>query len=191
MPDYLTRRAFLAATGTTLAAVWLDADIKDIHASLEHATAAAAGPTPAGLVLTPEQRADIEAIAAQIIPTDEDPGAREAHVVDFIDHSLATWAADQRGPLLAGLDSFNSAVTKQWPSRQRFAQLADAQQHEFLIANEKSPFFLQVRFATIAGMFSLRSYGGNHDKIGWRLLGFEDRFAWQPPFGAYDAESGK
>jgi len=188
MRDYLTRRAFLAATGTTLAAVWLNADPTAIHASLKHAAAATGGLPRVPLILTPEQRADLDAITAQIIPTDEDPGAREAHVVDFIDHSLATWAADQRGPMLEGLDAFNQDVHKQWPERQRFAQLADAEQRDLLTANEKSPFFQQVRFATILGMFSLPSYGGNHDRIGWRLIGFEDRFAWQPPFGAYDAE---
>jgi hypothetical protein len=31
-------------------------------------------------------------------------------------------------------------------------------------------------------------YGGNHDKAGWKLLGFEDRHVWQPPFGYYDKD---
>jgi hypothetical protein len=43
-----------------------------------------------------------------------------------------------------------------------------------------------IRFLTIAGTFANPSWGGNRDKIGWRLLGFEDRFVWQPPFGDYD-----
>ena len=32
-------------------------------------------------------------------------------------------------------------------------------------------------------------YGGNRDKVGWKLIGFEDRFHWNAPFGHYDAES--
>jgi hypothetical protein len=36
------------------------------------------------------------------------------------------------------------------------------------------------------GMFSNPSYGGNHQKSGWKMIGFEDRFAWSPPFGYYD-----
>jgi hypothetical protein len=35
-------------------------------------------------------------------------------------------------------------------------------------------------------MFADPAYGGNSDKVGWKLIGFEDRFAWQPPFGEYD-----
>jgi gluconate 2-dehydrogenase gamma chain len=44
-----------------------------------------------------------------------------------------------------------------------------------------------VHFLTVAGMFALPGYGGNRDKLGWALLGFEDHHAWQPPFGYYDA----
>ena len=47
---------------------------------------------------------------------------------------------------------------------------------------------LPVRYLTLAGMFSLPEHGGNRDQIGWRLLGFENRHAWQPPFGFYDAD---
>jgi hypothetical protein len=39
---------------------------------------------------------------------------------------------------------------------------------------------------TLFGMFSTPSYGGNRDGAGWKLLGFEDMHAFQPPFGYYD-----
>jgi hypothetical protein len=42
--------------------------------------------------------------------------------------------------------------------------------------------------ATAAGMFANPAYGGNRDKIGWKLLGFEDRYIWQQPFGYYDRD---
>ena len=51
---------------------------------------------------------------------------------------------------------------------------------------EHSAFFEVIRTATIQGMFSHPEYGGNRDKIGWKLIGFEDRFVWQEPFGDYD-----
>jgi hypothetical protein len=35
-------------------------------------------------------------------------------------------------------------------------------------------------------MFAMPSYGGNRDKLGWALIGFQDRHSWQPPFGYYD-----
>ena len=37
------------------------------------------------------------------------------------------------------------------------------------------------------GFFSNPEYGGNHDLVGWKLIGFEDRFFYKPPFGYYDA----
>ena len=37
-------------------------------------------------------------------------------------------------------------------------------------------------------MFSLPEYGGNRDKVGYELIGFEDRHAWQSPYGYYDAD---
>ena len=42
------------------------------------------------------------------------------------------------------------------------------------------------RAAVVVGMLADPKYGGNRDKVGWRLLGFEDRFHWTVPFGDYD-----
>lgn len=50
----------------------------------------------------------------------------------------------------------------------------------------KSPFFEAVRVATITGLLANPSYGGNFGKVGWRLIGFDDRFSWRPPYGYYD-----
>ncbi len=38
------------------------------------------------------------------------------------------------------------------------------------------------------GVFSDPSHGGNRDKAGWAMIGFDNRHAWQPPFGYYDAQ---
>ena len=34
----------------------------------------------------------------------------------------------------------------------------------------------------------LLDYGGNYDKVGWKLIGFQDDFYFKPPFGYYDRE---
>jgi len=60
-----------------------------ILAAAEHAHQAANAKTPVKFqVLTAAQAKDVEAIAAQIVPSDELPGAREAGVVYFIDQAL-------------------------------------------------------------------------------------------------------
>ena len=40
-------------------------------------------------------------------------------------------------------------------------------------------------------MFADPSWGGNREKSGWKLLGFDDRAIWQSPFGFYDANPGE
>jgi hypothetical protein len=37
-------------------------------------------------------------------------------------------------------------------------------------------------------MFSSPKYGGNYQGSGWKLIGFEDRHVFTPPFGYYDRE---
>src|SRR4029079_13406410 len=120
-------RAFLAVTATGLGAAFVAARPDEIRASLAHAARTA----PPLEVLTPEQAADIDAITSQILPTDDLPGAHEAGVVHFLDHSLASWGANQKDAALAGLAAFNGAVAQRFPGTARFALLTPAQQLEF------------------------------------------------------------
>jgi gluconate 2-dehydrogenase gamma chain len=191
LDDPVGRRAFLAASGAAFASAWLAADPAAVRASLLHAAQAASlsasGPPPPWEVLTAEDAADVDAIAAQIIPTDDLPGAREAGAVYFIDHALATWGAEQRAPFMAGLRDLNREARRRWPDAGRFATLPAERQVALLQAVEGTPFFQAIRFATVAATFTNPSWGGNRGKVGWRILGFDDRFVWQAPFGDYDA----
>lgn len=181
-PELLTRRGFLQAAGS---AAWLATGWPAILAAAEQA--AAARDAGAALeTLAPDEAADLAAIAAQIFPTDDLPGANEAGVVYFMDSALRTFMAAAKEPVLAGLQALNAKAAAAQPGA-RFAQLPAAEQARLLQAQEASPFFGTVRFLTIAGMFSLPVYGGNRGYAGWKLLGFEHRHFWQPPFGAYDA----
>ena len=185
-----SRRQFLAASGAAFASLWLAADPEEIRKSLHHAMQAARSDRPTALEwLTPEQAVDVEAIAEQIFPTDETPGAREARVVNFIDHALATWASERRDGFTKGLAELNAQVAKRWPEAGRFARLTPDRQHKLLRSRQKTAFFRDMRDVTITAMFAMPSWGGNQDKIGWRHLGFDDRFAWQPPFGDYEPRS--
>jgi gluconate 2-dehydrogenase gamma chain len=191
MSDQVTRRAFLAAAGAAGAA-WLAADPELVHAALAHARRTVAVPPPYQFtVLTPVQAAGLEAVAMRIIPSDGSPGAREAGVIHFIDPALATFAQDRKAPLIAGLDDLNARTRAKWPDVATFAELAPERQDELLRAVERTPFFSDMRFGTVVGMFSNPSYGGNRDQAGWKLLGFQAHGIYQPPFGYYDAEAGK
>ena len=128
----------------------------------------------------------MEAIAAQIIPTDDTPGAREAGVVYFVDRALATFFSRLAGAFRAQLHEFQLTCKAAHPDATSFAALSSDRQIEFLTRVEHTPFFGAMHLLTLFGMFSTPAYGGNRDGAGWKLLGFEDMHAFQPPFGYYD-----
>jgi hypothetical protein len=73
---------------------------------------------------------------------------------------------------------------------QPFAALGPAQQDALLREIEDTPFFGLAHYLTVAGMFALPTYGGNRGYAGWKLIGFDHRHGWAPPFGHYDAAVG-
>ncbi len=180
-----SRRRFLAQSLKGLGSAWLAANWSEILAAHEHARHAAAATTPAKFeFFTPEQAADIEAMAAQIIPADETPGAREAGVIYFIDRALATFDPDKRDVYRRGIENLGQQCSRAFGKR--FSELGPAQQVDLLKSIEKSDFFDAVRVHTITGFFAGEEYGGNRDQAGWKLIGFEDEHSFEPPFGYYD-----
>jgi gluconate 2-dehydrogenase gamma chain len=159
-----------------------------ITADSAYAATVAQHPAPATLkFLTPDEGRDVEAVAAQIIPTDDSPGAREAGSLYFIDRALHTWAAATADRFRAGLGDFGVKYAAAHSST-GFAAADSATQIAFLTVVESTEFFASVRFLTLLGMFASPSYGGNRGGAGWRLIGFEDVHAFTPPFGYYDRD---
>lgn len=137
--------------------------------------------------LNTEEAEELAAIAARIIPTDETPGANEAGVIHFIDNVLGSSRSEVLSPLREGLASLQAAV-RSTHGGLKFSELEPQAQDAALHDIEDTPFFATMRYLTIAGMFSLPDYGGNRDHAGWKLIGFEHRHVWEPPFGFYDAD---
>ena len=108
----------------------------------------------------------VSALASVIIPSDEGAGATEAGVVYFIDALLAEAGEAERAVYRTGL-------------------LSQA------LAKEGEPFFEMVRTHTVMGFLSDPKYGGNAGESGWKVIGFENRMGFTPPFGFYDGEGSK
>jgi gluconate 2-dehydrogenase gamma chain len=136
----------------------------------------------------PAAAREIAAIARQILPSDDTPGAEEAGVIYFIDRAVATFEADQQDAYREGLRNLHEAGRKLFPTFAGMASLSNQQQIELLSSIEKSEFFELVRTHTLLGFLGNPSYGGNRGKVGWKQIGFEDGMAFTPPFGYYDAE---
>lgn len=139
------------------------------------------------VTFTDGEAADFDAFAARIVPTDDTPGAREAGAVYFADQALATHFADFVPVVRAGLEGLGARASDSFGA-DSFAELPEARQDEIIGAVEtEDPFFFTLgRWLVVMGLVTNPEYGGNRDKVGWSLLGFEDSFRHEPPFGWYD-----
>jgi gluconate 2-dehydrogenase gamma chain len=186
-----SRRAFLISSATGLNAAWVAANLPGILAAQDQTQQAVKGHAAKLTFLTEAQAAEMEAITAQIIPTDEDPGAREAHCMVFIDRALSGFDKSKQAAYTKGLQDLEMSVQSRYPGAQKFSALTSEQQIEVLKSVEKTPFFTMVRNHTVMGFLSRPSHGGNYNKAGWKLIGYDDSLNHKPPFGYYDAEYEK
>lgn len=192
------------------------------------------------LVFTDHEWATVEAATARIMPTDHDPGAREARVVRFIDRYLSGLsyvfaAADGEGFLeLAGkqADAWRERLSEMRQTYRDgirsldqitaerfdtdFKCATDAQQDEVLerLSGVPKPvdvclggrestgtvqmgafddgltFFEALVAHTRQGFYSDPVYGGNHQRVGWEVIGFPGPEALRDTMdGTYSLES--
>lgn len=179
----LSRRRFLFSAGVLTASTFVRLSGASVAAIAQAACAAKVESAPFRS-LSREEAADIEAIAARIIPTTSTPGATEAGVVHFFDNAFAAEMKDSLEAVRAGLVRLNAAIGE--PTR--FAALSPDAQDARLRDIEDSDFFTLVREMTIFGFFAMSSHGGNQGHVSWDLVGFKGHNGgWQYPFGYYDA----
>jgi gluconate 2-dehydrogenase gamma chain len=183
-----SRRVFLSAAAGMLGVASLPLEWGQVANAAHEAVTAQQGNAGSFIFLTSAEAADVDAITAQIIPTDQTPGAREAGVVYFIDRALGTFFARMGGEFRSQLAEFCSFCRHRNPDMTSFATLSPEQQIGLLREIEHTPFFATLRLLTVLGMFSMPGYGGNRKSVGWELLGFEDRHVFEPPFGYYDRD---
>jgi gluconate 2-dehydrogenase gamma chain len=176
--EEISRRLFLIKSCSGASAAWLCARWPEIVAAQEHAHKVAAAGAHAGFeFFTPAQAAEVEAVAAQVIPTDDTPGAREARVIYFIDRALMTFDSDKQPLYIKGLGELQARAKSALPGAKRFSDLDPRRQMKLLEGIE-----------TVMGFFADPEYGGNYDRMGWKHIGFEDRHYFKPPFGYYDRQ---
>jgi gluconate 2-dehydrogenase gamma chain len=181
----MQRREFVEAISASLAATLAAARFGDLAAASAYADVPANAPYE---FLTAEQARLLDVVTAHIVPTDDTPGAREAHVVRYIDHSFATFFADYQKDFSEVMVEFNEFMATFRPDGVPFLRLTHSEQIAALhdLERLKPDVFYPLRDMTLNGMFSHPEHGGNYQKIGWRLIGYVDQYSWAPPFGYYD-----
>jgi gluconate 2-dehydrogenase gamma chain len=184
MPEFTRRRLALEALGLVSAS--------ELASALQHAHQAAASSAAVKFeYLDPGTAREIEAIASEIIPSDDSPGAKEAGVIYFIDRALKTWESEKRGIYRKGLEQLQQKRAAMFPLSSTIAGLSPAQRQQMLAAVEKSEFFEILRAHTVMGFLGSPAHGGNRGRAGWAHIGLEDEMRFEPPFGSYDAGIGK
>jgi Gluconate 2-dehydrogenase subunit 3 len=204
MIENLSRRNFLSRGSAAVSAVWLSAHWPALLAAAEHAHQAVKSSAPPKFqFFTPEEAVEVDVIAARIIPSDETPGAREAGVVYFIDRALTTFAVEDQKTYREGVPGLQLRVRELFPNVEKFSTATPEQQDQILHALDdqtgparphsrssgaSSSFFQAVRVHTIVGFLIDPDSAGNHDAVGWKVIGREPEHMFQPPFGYYDKD---
>ncbi|TMC05165.1 MAG: gluconate 2-dehydrogenase subunit 3 family protein [Chloroflexi bacterium] len=133
------------------------------------------------LFLNDREARMIDALCARIVPGDDaDPGALQADATCYIDRTLAGHHRDLQPLYRAGLGALEERSRSRFGAG--FLQL-DAGRRDALLAEldaraggdeEDVParFFAHLCEHVLQGLLCDPAYGGNRDKVGWRLIGY-------------------
>jgi gluconate 2-dehydrogenase gamma chain len=119
---------------------------------------------------TEHEARTVEAITAQLIPADSDPGAKEAGVVNYIDLQLSKRFKKHRMTYRQGLATLDAACRTAFGKR--FIDLSPADQVEALNSTEEHSkvFFYLLLAHTRQGFYGDPRHGGNRNMTSWKML---------------------
>lgn len=132
--------------------------------------------TDAPRALKPLQRETLGAAVERILPTDQDPGAKEANVIEFIDRELVYPAnASVSAVIMSGIVALDRLSLRH--GGQRFAALTVEEQDEILreVYNKSKrgrDFVSFLVYLTLEGFLGDPKWGGNQNGVGWKLIGY-------------------
>ncbi len=129
-------------------------------------------------VLNDRQFATVSAACERILPKDQDAGALEANVPEFIDRQLETPELETLKPVLIGGLNLLERRARGF-AKTSYAEATPAQQDELLRdfrdsapGSGEARFYELLMVMTLEGFLGDPSYGGNKDRVGWKLVGF-------------------
>ena len=184
-----SRRTFLIDSVTGLSGAWVAANYSGILAAEKYVLKAAQSGRPMSSRSSPRNRRSRSKRwpRRSFRPTKRPARAKRASSTSSTGRST-TFAKNNQAAYTKGLDDLQAQTKQMFPTATTFSALTGPQQIQVLTAMEKTPFFNTVRTHTIIGFFASPVHGGNQDKIGWKLIGYDDSLNFRPPFGYYDAQ---
>lgn len=120
----------------------------------------------------------LSAAVDRVIPRDEDPGALDAQVPEYIDRMLQTEQLSQmKQNFVPGLAALERRAQRMF--KKPFHEATAAQQDELLTIFKDSPdksgearWYEMLVVLVLEGFLGDPSYGGNKGEVGWKLVGF-------------------
>lgn len=120
-----------------------------------------------------QQARTVEAICAQIIPDDQDPGAVRAGVVVFIDRQLTRFYKPLQKVYTQGIAAIDQESVR--AAGHAFAELPADRQLAVLHRIEQNPdikpFFDLLVAHAMQGFYGDPRHGGNRERVSWKMLG--------------------
>jgi gluconate 2-dehydrogenase gamma chain len=169
-PHEIGRRAFVKAAGTAAGGIIL--------------LPACASSSRRWRFLTDAEGTVVEAIAEQIIPADQDAGARDADVVNYIDLQLTGVFAEHQEAYRTGIVGVQQTSTVMFGGG--FETLEWGHQTDVLQALERGEapgdtwettsarsFFELIRDHTMQGFYGSPRHGGNRRFASFRMIGID------------------
>lgn len=142
---------------------------------------------------TNEEFAIVAAAAERILPKDEDVGALDTNVPEYIDHALQSPQLSQmREQFVPGVMALNRRSQRM--VKTDFVKGTPAQQDEVITSFKNSgertgenKFYEILVVLTLEGYLGDPTYGGNTNRAGWGVIGFKlvDHMPYDPKDG-YD-----
>ncbi len=111
----LSRRSLLQAIAAIIASAATPLGWTEVAQAMDAHSAPLTGADEKLAFFSASDASDVEAVAAQIVPTDDSPGAREAGAVYFIDRALSTFFSQLGGDYRSQLATFQAACRTQHP----------------------------------------------------------------------------
>jgi len=129
------------------------------------------GASSSWTALTDSEARTLEAACAQLIPADQDPGAKEAGVVVYIDTQLSRSFRRHRKAYRQGLAGIDTASVARFGKS--FPDLTGTQQVEILNSVEEKDrqFFDLLLSHARQGFYGDPRHGGNRNMASWKMVG--------------------
>lgn len=176
--DDITRRVFVHHLTFLGGGVVLLGGCKKDEPTKPAPEAKAAPLTSSHKTFTNTEWATLSAAVDRVLPRDEDPGALDANVPEYIDRMLQTEQLQQmKGQFVPGVAAIERRAQKMFKTS--FAAATPAQQDELLTLFKNSPeksgeahWYEMLVVLVMEGFLGDPSYGGNKGEVGWKLVGF-------------------